>query len=150
MSSSLGSCLRVSIFDTFDCCQPLGQDLAAGRHRPATGLGDKDADLLTGLDVRRIAPPELVPQIVRQRLADHVHTLENLPGPHRVADHADPLAFRRITGLRVAGQEGAVRLFLIADVVGLQGLQPVGGVLEAGEQRIELRAGDIGDAPAHD
>src|SRR5271165_7189761 len=22
MSSSLGSCLRVSIFDTFDCCQP--------------------------------------------------------------------------------------------------------------------------------
>jgi hypothetical protein len=29
-------------------------------------------------------------------------------------------------------------------------LQPVGAVLEAGEQRIALRAGDIGDAPAHD
>jgi hypothetical protein len=53
-------------------------------------------------------------------------------------------------GLRVAGQEGAVRLFLVADVVGLEGLQPAGGVLEAGEQRIELRAGDLGDAPAHD
>ena len=37
------------------------------------------ARLLTGLDVRRIAPPQLVPEIVRQRLADNVHTLENLP-----------------------------------------------------------------------
>jgi hypothetical protein len=53
--------------------------LAAGRHRPAIGLGDEDTDVLAGLDVRRIAPPQLIPEIVGQRLADNVHTLENLP-----------------------------------------------------------------------
>jgi len=31
MSSSLGSCLRVSIFDTFDCCQPSISQPAARR-----------------------------------------------------------------------------------------------------------------------
>ncbi len=47
------------------------------------------------------------------------------------------------------GQERLVRLNLVADVVDLEDFQPVGGVLEAGEQRVELADCDVGNAGAH-
>src|SRR5262249_17466187 len=75
--------------------------------------------------------------------------LEDFPGLHCVPDHADPGVLRRVVRLRVPRYERLIGLYFVAHVVDLEGFQPVGGVLEAGEQRVELAAGHALDAPAH-
>src|SRR5580700_6722666 len=101
--------------------------------RPSAWLGRKDADVLADVNVWRVAPSELVTQVVGQRLDDHANALEDLPGLHCVPDHADPGVFRWVARLWMPRYERLIGLHLVAHVVDLEGFQAVGGVLEAGE-----------------
>ena len=86
-------------------------------------MGDEDRDVLAGLDVRRIAPPQLVPEIVRQRLDE----LGKLEGVSKLLEFLASKQRKAAVSLILAGQRGTaawtggagVRINLSTLVVGL-------------------------------
>ena len=75
---------------------------------------------------------EAEPGVVAVRLADDPHSLHPLAQRRAPPHHRGPVHVPRVVGL--ASQEPAQRLGLLGFDVPLAGLQPEGGVLEAGHE----------------